>query len=145
MKKQITIEYKHLINNELSQDKISLIAEAKKARELAYAPFSGFSVGAAARLKDGKIISASNQESDVFPLGCCAERALLYGNGGGVITSIAIISSAEAQCYPCGACAQLLVEREQRQSHDIEVIMAGKNGATIVDSAKCLLPFSFKL
>ena len=55
-----------------------LIAEAQRATELAYAKYSGFKVGAAGRLRSGKVLHGANSESEVFPSGLCAERSLLY-------------------------------------------------------------------
>lgn len=63
---------------ELPEQERLLIGKAAEACGSAYAPYSGFRVGAAALLDDGEILCASNQESEVFPSGMCAERSLLY-------------------------------------------------------------------
>ena len=127
-----------------------LIAEAQKATELAYAKYSGFHVGAAVRLQSGKVLRAANSESEVFPSGLCAERSLLYFHASNhpedAITALAIASEpSERECYPCGACRQALLDAETRQGSAMRIVMAGGGTATVVDSAECLLPFTFKL
>ena len=123
---------------------------AFKATTQAYAPFSGFKVGAAARLRSGEIITAANCESEVFPSGLCAERSLLYHYATNLadnpIEAMAIASNpSERECYPCGACRQVMLDTENRQQSPIRIIMAGGGTATVVKSAKDLLPFTFKL
>ena len=123
---------------------------AFEATQQAYAPFSGFKVGAAARLRSGEIITAANCESEVFPSGLCAERSLLYhyatNHADNPIEAMAIASNpSERECYPCGACRQVMLDTENRQQSPIRIIMAGGGTATVVKSAKDLLPFTFKL
>ena len=123
---------------------------AFEATTQAYAPFSGFKVGAAARLRSGEIITAANCESEVFPSGLCAERSLLYhyatNHADNPIEAMAIASNpSERECYPCGACRQVMLDTENRQQSPIRIIMAGGGTATVVNSAKDLLPFTFRL
>ena len=123
---------------------------AFEATQQAYAPFSGFKVGAAARLRSGEIITAANCESEVFPSGLCAERSLLYhyatNHADNPIEAMAIASNpSERECYPCGACRQVMLDTENRQQSPIRIIMAGGGTATVVKSAKDLLPFTFRL
>ena len=127
-----------------------LVAEAQRATELAYAKYSGFKVGAAVRLRSGKVLRGANSESEVYPSGLCAERALLYyveaNYAGDPIEALAIASNpSERECYPCGGCRQVILDVERRQGTPIRVIMSGNGSATIVDSAQLLLPFTFKL
>lgn len=151
MEKRFDFRYDHYDNlNDMPKEDLELILEARKAAEKAYAAYSNFKVGAAARLKSGKVISASNQESEVYPSGMCAERSLLYYYGGNMsddpIADFAIVSiPAVRECYPCGNCRQTLWDIEKRQKSPIRVIMAGDNSATVLDSAKKLLPFIFEL
>ena len=123
---------------------------AFEATQQAYAPFSGFKVGAAARLRSGEIITAANCESEVFPSGLCSERSLLYhyatNHADNPIEAMAIASNpSERECYPCGACRQVMLDTENRQQSPIRIIMAGGGTATVVKSAKDLLPFTFRL
>lgn len=116
----------------------------------AHALYSNFHVGAAVRLKSGRLLHASNFESEVFPAGLCAERSLLFyvesNYADDPIEELAIASVPdERECYPCGQCRQVIVDVERRQQSPIRVIMSGRDTATVVDSAEKLLPFTFKL
>lgn len=127
-----------------------LVEIAIQATRQANAPYSGFKVGAAARLASGKIISAANTESEVYPSGMCAERSLLYHYQSNFaqepITALAIASEpSERECYPCGACRQVILDVENRQQQPIRIIMWGGGTASVVSSARLLLPFTFKL
>ena len=151
MKSTINIPYERYENSkEMSPADAELIAEARQATQHSYAPFSGFKVGAAARLKSGRIIIGANRESEVYPSGLCAERVLLFSHQANyaddAIEAIAIASDpAPRECYPCGACRQTLIDVERRQGQPLRIIMAGKESATAVESAELLLPFTFKL
>ena len=127
-----------------------LIAEAQRATELSYSNYSGFKVGAAVRLKSGKVLRRANSESEVFPAGLCAERSLLYyveaNYADDAIEALAIASNpSERECYPCGGCRQVILDVERRQGSPIRVIMSGNGSASIVESAQLLLPFTFQL
>ncbi|HIW87319.1 MAG TPA: cytidine deaminase, partial [Candidatus Onthomorpha intestinigallinarum] len=74
-KSSITIDFELFDNMEqLNAADRELVSAARKACEKSYSPFSHFSVGAAVRLDDGKIITGANQENAAFPSGLCAER-----------------------------------------------------------------------
>ena len=80
----------------------------------------------------------------------CAERSLLYhlrtSHAHSPIETIAIASDpATGECYPCGACRQVLLDAERAQQSPIRLIMAGPDSASIVASVEELLPFTFKL
>lgn len=123
---------------------------AAEACSKSYAPYSDFRVGAAALLDDGEIVSAANQESEVFPSGMCAERSLLYyvqsNRSGRKVRALAIASlPASRECSPCGACRQVIADTEKRQGAPIRLILCGACSATVVESARALLPFTFEL
>lgn len=127
-----------------------LCDRALEACGSAHAPYSGFRVGAAARLRSGRIIAGSNQESEVFPAGMCAERTLLFHwqahHADDPIEAFAVASiPGERECYPCGQCRQVLLDTERRQGSPIRIIMCGEATASVVRSAKDLLPFQFSL
>ena len=150
MTQTINISYEHYTLDTLPTADSELVKAAFEATQQAYAPFSGFKVGAAARLRSGEIITAANCESEVFPSGLCAERSLLYhyasNYASSPIEAMAIASNpSERECYPCGACRQVILDAENRQQSPIRIIMAGGGTATVVNSAKDLLPFTFKL
>lgn len=146
---QITYEHYSSLESMPKPDQ-ELITEALEATKRANASFSGFRVGAAARLRDGEIISAANTESEVFPSGLCAERSLLYFYQSNYypepIEALAIASApSPRECYPCGACRQVILDVENRQQKPIRIIMWGAGSASVVGSARDLLPFTFKL
>ena len=150
MTQTINISYERYTLDTLPTSDSELVKAAFEATTQAYAPFSGFKVGAAARLRSGEIITAANCESEVFPSGLCAERSLLYhyttNHADNPIEAMAIASNpSERECYPCGACRQVILDAERRQQSPIRIIMAGGGTATIVSSAKDLLPFTFRL
>ena len=150
MTQTINISYEHYTLDTLPTSDSELVKAAFEATTQAYAPFSGFKVGAAARLRSGEIITAANCESEVFPSGLCAERSLLYhyatNHADNPIEAMAIASNpSERECYPCGACRQVMLDTENRQQSPIRIIMAGSGTATVVNGAKDLLPFTFKL
>lgn len=151
MEKRLEINYQHYDSIEtMPVDDKALVEEAQKALEQAHAPYSNFHVGAAARLRSGKVLRAANFESEVYPAGLCAERSLLFylqtNFPGDVVEALAIASvPSERECYPCGQCRQVLVDVERRQGAPMRVIMSGAGGASVVDSAEVLLPFTFKL
>ena len=146
---QITFEHYSSLESMPAQDQ-ELISQALEATKRANASYSGFRVGAAARLSNGEIISAANTESEVFPSGLCAERSLLYFYQSNYspepIRTLAIVSDpSPRECYPCGACRQVILDVENRQQSPIRIIMWGAGTASVVGSAKDLLPFTFKL
>jgi len=131
----------------------ALLEEAKKAALSAYAPYSRFRVGAAARLLNGNLVTGSNQENASFPAGLCAERVLLSTASslypGVAIDSLAITyigdqGHADHPVAPCGVCRQSLQEFEQRVKHPVRLILAGATGRIyIVSQAGSLLPLAF--
>ena len=146
-----SFEYEHYDSlDSLGSDDRSLVEEARRAVTTANAVYSDFRVGAAARLRSGKIIYGSNFESEVYPAGLCAERSLLFHafacHAGDPIEALAIASQPdERECYPCGQCRQVMLDAERHQGSEIRVIMAGRDSATVVRRAADLLPFTFRL
>ncbi|WP_024877907.1 cytidine deaminase [Saccharomonospora piscinae] len=90
-----------------------LRAEALAAAGLAYAPYSGLSVGSAALTDDGRVVTGCNVENASYGLGLCAEVTMtgqLRLSGGGRFVAVACRSGAGALLMPCGRCRQLLSE-----------------------------------
>lgn len=151
MNTQYRIDYEHYDSlDALSEADRTLVAEAGRATANAHAPYSRFRVGAAARLRSGRIICGSNIESEVYPAGLCAERTLLFyaqaNYADDPVETLAIASvPSERECYPCGQCRQVMVDVERRQGSSMRVIMSGNGTASIVASAADLLPFTFIL
>ncbi len=151
MEKRFSFDFWHYDSFESMTEADQLLVEqAKEMTSKAYAPYSNFSVGAAARLASGKVIYGSNVESEVYPAGLCAERTLLYHAqsqyADDPIEALAIASNPnQRECYPCGQCRQVLMDTERRQGSAIRIIMSGDDSATVVASASDLLPFTFQL
>ncbi len=91
----------------------ALRQEARAAMSRAYAPYSGFPVGAAARVDDGRTVTGCNVENASYGLGLCAECGLvseLQRTGGGRLTHFSCVDGEGQSLVPCGRCRQLLYE-----------------------------------
>ncbi|MFZ5590609.1 MAG: cytidine deaminase [Bacillota bacterium] len=121
-----------------------LINTARQAREKAYAPYSGFLVGAALLTADGQVYTGCNVENASYGLACCAERVAVYkavSEGQKQFLAMAIIADTEDYCSPCGACRQVLVEF----APGMIVFMCNKHGQYEQCMAGELLPSYFSL
>ncbi|PKM86532.1 MAG: cytidine deaminase [Firmicutes bacterium HGW-Firmicutes-12] len=119
-----------------------LIDVAREVRERAYAPYSGFKVGAAIMAEDGTIYSGCNIENASYSHSICAERVALFkavGVGARIFQAIAIVTELDNPASPCGACRQVLAEF----SPDMQVLMANTRGKVITSTVKELLPMAF--
>ena len=122
-----------------------LVAAARAARERAYAPYSGFRVGAALLTDGGDIIAGANLENASYGLSICAERAAVaaaVAAGHRRFEAIAVASPGPDPATPCGACRQVL--REFPRGVDLEVLCAGEAGERLLATTLgALLPDSF--
>lgn len=94
-------------------DWTELRAQAREARSHAYAPYSGFPVGAAALVDDGRTVVGCNVENASYGVGLCAECGLvsmLHLTGGGTLTAFTCVDASGGILMPCGRCRQLLWE-----------------------------------
>lgn len=96
-------------------DWIGLRAAATSATASSYSPYSGFAVGAAGLLRDGRVVTAANVENASYVAGICAETALVGvvvagGGGRGALLAVAVTDPAGGDLAPCGRCRQLLHE-----------------------------------
>ena len=122
----------------------SLLARAREAASRAYAPYSRFSVGAAALGANGGIYLGANVENASYPLGCCAERVAVFGAvmaGEPAIRAIAVWAEQTRGVTPCGACRQVLNEWRP-DGADTIVVLDGPAGPEQM-SLGDLLPRSF--
>ena len=91
----------------------ALKAAAEEAVTHAYAPYSHFSVGAAALVDDGRVVTGCNVENAAYGVALCAECGLvsqLHLSGGGRLTHFVCVNGDGAVIMPCGRCRQLLWE-----------------------------------
>jgi cytidine deaminase len=143
-------EYKSV--SEMAAGEKELIDAANQVALNAYAPYSSFRVGAALRLKSGKIVCGANVENAAFPSGICAERSAISNAvsnyPGDNISEIAICainngSQTEDSISPCGNCRQVIAEEESRTGEKIKIILSGKNKILVIDTIADLLPLQF--
>jgi cytidine deaminase len=132
---------------QLSQtEKTQLIEAAERAATKAYAPFSGFRVGAAVLTESGKIFGGCNVENRSYGLTICAERTAIVSaiasEGGNQmkIRAIAVANENKTPCSPCGACRQFIYEF----GADAIVLFCGGSGWQ-ARSLRDLLPEGFQL
>ena len=151
---KIEINYKVYDNiDELPEEDLLLLNKAKEITKQAYAPYSNFYVGAAAKLVNGQIVTGTNQENASYPVGLCAERTLLASASAiypGVAVEAMAVSyqsdngNSNQPIAPCGMCRQYLQEYEIRVSKPIRLILGGTEGKIFVfEKASQLLPLGF--
>lgn len=154
------MNYKHEITYQrssnlqgLSNMEQQLVMKAQQAMNQAYAPYSRFKVGAALLLSNGTIVTGNNQENMAYPSGLCAERVALFSAGANHSDAevVSLVITAEGELLkpseivsPCGACRQVMLETQRRQSKPFRVVLVGQNNEVIIfNSAEDLLPMAF--
>ena len=140
-------------SDELSVLEKELLQRAIEVRNTAYAPYSGFMVGASVLMSNDQIYSGSNQENAAYPSGICAERVAIWSAMSQLpdekIKKIFISARSEKTLVnqpvaPCGACRQAIAEYETKQLEDIEIYFTGEQGNILkANSIKDLLPWMF--
>ena len=136
----------------MSWDRESLIAAARAAAAGAYAPYSGFHVGAALGFADGSVVTGANVENASYGLTLCAEtvavsKAMADGQRGG-LSAVAVIGGkagavgAGDPVTPCGRCRQVLTELAQLGGTDPLVLCVGGH-ALLELRLSDLLPHAF--
>lgn len=124
-----------------------LIAVARSARESAYAPYSGFRVGAALLDRDGRVYHGCNVENSSYGLSVCAEQTAFFsaisaGCHPGDFVALAVVGETAEPISPCGACRQVMAELG---SAELVVLLATIAGAVRETTVKELLPQAFRL
>lgn len=123
-------------------DYFKLMERAREARGRAYAPYSGFKVGAALLTAGGEVITGCNVENSSYGLSVCAERTALFAavaRGEREIRAIAV--AADSPATPCGACRQVMAEL----APGADVVTGGEDGSLKVRKIEDLLPDAFSL
>ena len=124
-----------------NEQKIQMIESALQARKNAYAPYSGYAVGAALLSKSGRLFSGVNVENAAYPTGTCAERVAVFkAVSEGEIEFEAIVVASSNGGTPCGSCRQVLSEF----GLDIEVLIVDGQGKIVLETTvNDLLPGAF--
>jgi len=122
-----------------------LVAAATEAWRHAYAPYSGFHVGAALRTDDGRVFAGANVENASYGLARCAEQSAIQAMasaGGRRFDALVVVTDAAPPAAPCGACRQVLSEF----AADARVWLVSLDGASVVaTTVTALLPGAFTL
>jgi cytidine deaminase len=122
-----------------------LVKVAALARQRAYAPYSGYKVGAAIRTKRNKLHSGANVENASYGLTVCAERCAVFAAVAAGDTkdydAVAVVIDDQTLPSPCGACRQVLYEF----APDMRVILATTGGLRRATTLRELLPDAFTL
>jgi len=133
-----------LVESQMSE----LLKAAHAASEKAYAPFSGFHVGAAILTQTGEIFTGCNVENSSYGLTNCAERTAIFSAVAAgalrrelALVAIAVVNREGAVCSPCGACRQVIFEF----GPDAIVVYRGHSGSLVQSKARELLPEGFRL
>jgi cytidine deaminase len=118
------------------------VAAAVAARERAYAPYSGFTVGAAVLTASGRVFPGCNVENAAYPVTLCAERTALgsaYAAGERAIVALAVVTGTDEPASPCGMCRQAILEL----APDCVIVRANLQGTLRVCTPGDLLPDGF--
>ena len=121
----------------------ALFDAATAVRARAYAPYSGFAVGAAVEDEAGRIHAGCNVENAAYPVGTCAEAgalAAMVAAGGTRVRAALVLGDGPAPVTPCGACRQRLREFA---SPETLVHVADPRGRRLTLTVAALLPASF--
>jgi cytidine deaminase len=122
---------------------MTLRDEAMKARENAYAPYSGFKVGAALRGAAGGVFGGCNVENVSYPEGTCAEAgaiAAMVAAGETAIAEAYVVADCAEPVTPCGGCRQKLAEFA---APEVKVTLATTAGVETTTTVGALLPGAF--
>ena len=118
-----------------------LIEQAKQARKTAFAPYSGYTVGAAVLGDNGKIYQGANVEVACSSVGVCAERIAIANciMDGALPKHLTIVADCNKPIAPCGTCRQFMLEFAP-----LKVTMANLKGDFKTTTANKLLPLKFE-
>ncbi len=125
-------------------DNTQLIKLAQEAAKKAYAPYSGFNVGAALLCKSGNVYTGCNVENSSYGASNCAERTAVFkavSEGERDFVKIAIVSEKGGLTFPCGICRQVLSEFMPNG----RIVLYSDEQGIKEFALNELLPYAFKL
>lgn len=128
----------------MPKDRKELYKKALEARENAYAPFSGFKVGAALLACDGSVYTGVNIENSSYGATICAERTAFVkaiSEGQRQFKAIAVTAGSGQEALPCGICRQFMYEF----APELEIITGTDSDTLNVRTLEELLPMGFRL
>ena len=125
-----------------------LVAEARRVRASAYAPYSRYQVGAAILTRGGRLYTGCNVENATYGATICAERSAIVAMvaaGDRDPVACAVVTAGPRPGTPCGICRQVLAEF----ARDMRIVMVaedhGRVSGKIVRRLSALLPLAFRL
>jgi len=123
-----------------------LIERARDARKRAYAPYSGYEVGAAlVTRKTGKVFTGANVENASYGATVCAERVAVWSAlaaGQSKFSALAVVTPGTEPAPPCGMCLQVLSEF----CDDLEILLAAAESDEVIETSLAeLMPLQFRM
>jgi len=131
------------VNQKHSAQATDAFELATAAMNKAYAPYSGFKVGAVIEAASGKLYSGCNVENAAYPQGCCAEASAISAmimDGESSISAITVIGAGDSLITPCGGCRQRIREFA---ADDTPIHLCSPAGVEKTLTLGDLLPMSF--
>lgn len=125
----------------------AMIAAARDARERAYAPYSGFKVGAAVLGASGKVYTGCNVENASYGLTVCAERTAILraiSEGETAISAVVVVAGEHEPSPPCGACLQVISEFSPVDD-PAAIVTCSADGTYQIHTLADYLPMPFRL
>ena len=138
---------------ELNAEDRELAAEAVKAMEGSYAPYSHFHVGAAVRMSNGQIVRGANQENAAYPSGLCAERTAMFAASARYpdadMLSIAVAGGKTGlldhiPATPCGACRQVMAQYQLKSGKPMSILLVSTGQVLKFEKVDDILPLIFR-
>jgi cytidine deaminase len=153
IKREIHISYEEYASiDELNPTDRELAAEAIRAMQGVYAPYSNFHVGAAVLMSNGAIVHGANQENAAFPSGLCAERTAMFAAATRYpdedMVGIALAGGMRGHlgkepATPCGACRQVMAQYQAKSGKPMSIIMISAEKVWKFEKVDDILPLIF--
>ncbi len=126
---------------------LAMMAAARNARERAYAPYSGFRVGAAVLGESRRVYTGCNVENASYGLTVCAERVAIakaVSEGEKSILAVVVFAGETEPSPPCGACLQVMSEFAP-SDEPLVIVTCSEDGDYVQSTLADYLPHPFRL